>query len=154
MSAMVVYLWNNLTLKESFAKLWNKIVDGTIANDISQAVTVGRKEMFEMAPRALKFMVFQGEEYNTLMNSDMPVGLKRMLQVSITMIELGGSKIIKDGELLMGFEILSGYFAPTIPNSWAGFGGYYFRQYTDAFFVLPAKGESYNIYNLSPIIWE
>jgi len=112
----------------------------------------GFKEFGKMFGRALKFMAFQGEEYDGLMKSDMPVELKRMLQVSVTAVEFGGSKVIVDKELLMGFDMLSGYFSPTIPNSWAGYSGYYFRQYTDAFFVLPAQGENYDINNLSPII--
>ena len=120
--------------------------------EIVEATAKGAKGVWKsgMIKRALIYTTFQGEEYNTLMQSDMPRELKWMLQGSITLIELGGSKIIKDGELLMGFDMLSGYFSPTIPNNWAGFGGYYFRQYTDAFFVLPARGESYDWHNLIP----
>jgi len=134
MRALVVYLYNDLTFKQTMHKLWRKLTDGTIANNVSKAVDIGYKESAKMAPRVAKFMVFQGEEYNSVMQSKTaPWYAKLMLQASVTLIEDGLTAGISDAELKMAYDMFSGFFAPTAPKSWAGFAGYYERQYYEAF---------------------
>jgi len=74
-----------------------------------------------------------------------------MLQASVTLIEDGLTAGISDAELKMAYDMFSGFFAPTAPKSWAGFAGYYERQYADAFYILPSQGENYDPWNLSPV---
>ena len=132
-----MHLFNaeGLTIKQTFKKLWTKIVDGTIAQDIKQGFIGG----------------YRG--YRTIMdnsNGKVPLGVRYMLKGVLTVTEMGATKGFVEGIDTI-YNMSSGFLLDTVPTNIYGYVGYYSRQYTDAFFVFPQQGSSYDINNLLPI---
>jgi len=87
-TAGVVFLYNDLSMAQSFKKLWKKIVNGDIANDVNTAIKVGGKEMWKQRYTVAKFLIFK-DEHTQVVLQKAPFVPKLMLKIGMTSIEWG-----------------------------------------------------------------
>ena len=131
-SGAFVHLFNaeGLTLKQSLSKLWSKITDGTIANDISRGFEGGLNGYRTIRDNS---------------NGNVPLGIRWWLKGTLTVTEMGATAGLS-GWKSMAYDMVSGAYFDTFQTSRNALIGYYIKAYTNDLVGVPYYENSLNPY--------
>jgi hypothetical protein len=130
MRGAFVYLYNDLSMKESFRMLWEKITNGEIGSDAIEGLEGGV------------------EGYRSIMNNkngNVPLGIRVWLRGVMTLTEMGATTGLS-GWKSMTYDMISGAYFDTFQTSRNALIGYYIKAYTNDLVGVPYYENSLNPY--------